>query len=127
MNNKRLGSQGENIVRAHLVRLGWRILESNFRCSSGEMDLIAEEQGASPVLVFVEVKTRRDHSHGGPIEAVDTRKQRRLAEVARAYLGRRGGGGEEPECRFDVAEVEIGADGLASVTLRRAAFASSQG
>lgn len=88
------------------------------------MDLIAEEPGDRPVLVFVEVKTRRGHAHGLPIEAVDLRKQRRLVEIAQAYLGRRAAGGAEPDCRFDVAEVEIGADGLASVLLRRAVFGS---
>ena len=124
MNTKRVGNQGENIVRGHLLRLGWTVLESNFRCPSGEMDLIAEEPGRlAPTLVFVEVKTRRGRGHGTPAEAVDARKQQRLAAVAQAYLGKRSAGGEEPQCRFDVVEVEIGVDGLASVTLRRAAFA----
>jgi len=120
-NRKQLGADGERVVRAHLEGLGWRILESNYRCRSGEMDLIAEEPAADgPVLVFVEVKTRRGEAHGAPIEAVDARKVARLRNVALAYLGTRSVGGQEPACRFDVAEVWSGWDGLCAVRLHRA-------
>ncbi len=122
-NRKRLGAQGEAIVRRHLELSGWNILRTNYRCPSGEMDIIAEEPCARGiVLVFVEVKTRRGSAQGTPLEAVDVRKQMRLSAVAGCYLSERGVGGEEPECRFDVAEVRYGADGLAKVTLHRAAF-----
>lgn len=122
-NYKRLGAQGEAIVRRHLELAGWRIVETNFRCQAGEMDIIAEEpSGAGSVLVFLEVKTRRGSAQGAPIEAVDARKQARLAAVAGFYLSVRNAGGEEPECRFDVAEVRYGAGGQAQVTLHRAAF-----
>ena len=122
-NRKRLGASGETIARTHLERLGWRILAANFRCAAGEMDLIAAEptpQGE--ILVFVEVKTRRGRAHGSPSEAVDARKQERLAAVALAYLAERNAGGEEPACRFDVVEVLFGPDGLAGATLRRGVF-----
>jgi putative endonuclease len=120
---KELGANGEALVKAHLERLGGRVLMTNFRCPHGEMDVIAEE--ATPqgtVLVFVEVKTRRGAAHGAPVEAVDLRKRRKLAAVAQAYLAAHAGGGEEPACRFDVAEVFFGPDGLAQIRLRRAAF-----
>jgi putative endonuclease len=120
---KRLGASGELIVRRHLERLGWRVLTQNFRCPQGEMDVIAEEPTAEgAVLVFVEVKTRRGTAHGTPTESVDARKQRRLIAVAQSYLAQREAGGEEPACRFDVAAVFVGPDGLAQVTLRRGAF-----
>jgi putative endonuclease len=87
------------------------------------MDLIARDlTGDQPSLVFVEVKTRRGTQHGAPAEAVDRRKQRRLYAIARAYLAEQEAGGEEPACRFDVAEVLIDPDGLMRVVLHRAVF-----
>ena len=117
-NLKQLGADGERVVRAHLERLGWSVVTSNFRCPAGEMDIIAEqpsEKGA--VLVFVEVKTRRGVSHGAPIESVDARKIERLRNVALAFLAARGAGGDEPACRFDIAEVRQDQNGLCSVRL----------
>ena len=122
-NRKQLGARGEQLVAKHLERLGWRVLQINFRCPQGEIDLIAEEpQADGKTLVFVEVKTRQGKSHGAPIESVDARKRRRLYSVAQVYLGILAVGGEEPSCRFDVAEVFIDASDMASITLRRASF-----
>jgi putative endonuclease len=120
MNLKKVGADGERVVRGYLEGLGWRIVTSNFRCAAGEMDIIAEEpsEGGS-VLVFVEVKTRRGASHGAPIEAVDARKSDRLRSIALAFLSARGAGGEEPACRFDVAEVMPGRDGTSRIRLHR--------
>ncbi len=124
-NHKQIGQAGENAACAHLERLGWEILARNFRCARGEMDVIAQEPtNLGGALIFVEVKTRRGRSHGLPIEAVNAPKQRRLLAVAQTYLALRAGGGEEPACRFDIAEVWLGADGLATVRLRRGAFDS---
>jgi putative endonuclease len=119
LSSKALGNSGERIARAHLERLGWQMLATGFRCAQGEMDIIAMD-GAT--LVFVEVKTRRGKMHGTPVEAVDARKQSKLVAIAQAYLAARDAGGEEPACRFDIAEVFMGPDGLARVHLRRAAF-----
>jgi putative endonuclease len=120
---KRLGTDGETVAARFLEARGWRILARNFRCVGGEMDLIAKAPGENgPVLVFVEVKTRRGTQHGTPIEAVDARKQARLSTVAQTYLGQRDMGGEEPDCRFDVVEVLFGPDGLARVSLRSGVF-----
>lgn len=117
-NLRHVGTEGERVVRAHLEHLGWRIVAMNFRCSAGEMDLIAEQPAAEgTVLVFVEVKTRAGGAHGAPSEAVDTRKRERLRNIALAFLSARDGGGREPACRFDVAEVRLGADGLSTVRL----------
>ena len=120
-NRKQLGTRGEQLVARHLERLGWRVLQTNFRCAQGEIDVVAEEPTEDgKTLVFIEVKTRHGKAHGAPIEAVDPRKQRRLWNVAQAYLGTMDAGGEEPACRFDVAEVVIDASELASIALRRA-------
>ena len=119
-NRKQVGADGERVVRAYLEAMGWRLLASNFRCTAGEMDIIAEDPADGlPVLVFVEVKTRRGSAHGAPIEAVDARKLERLRSIALAYLSVRDAGGEEPACRFDIAEVRSGRDGLSSVRLHR--------
>ena len=123
-NRKQLGRRGEQLVAQHLERLGWRVLQTNFRCPQGEIDIIAEEtQGSDKTLVFLEVKTRSGKAHGTPVEAVDARKQRRLWNVAQAYLGAIAAGGDEPSCRFDIAEVFIDINDLASIILRRAYFA----
>lgn len=120
---KRLGSEGETMAQIHLERLGWRIVARNYRCAAGEMDMIAEDPTTpEPTLVFLEVKTRRGARHGSPREAVDHRKQQRLAAVAQIFLGERAAGGEEPACRFDIVEVYVGADGLSQIVLHRAAF-----
>jgi putative endonuclease len=120
---KRIGTEGETVACAYLEQRGWRIVARNYRCVAGEMDLIAEEPTQpDPTLVFLEVKTRRGAHHGSPREAVDLRKQQRLAAVAQTFLGERAAGGAEPACRFDIVEVFVGADGLSRVVLHRAAF-----
>ncbi|HLJ54118.1 MAG TPA: YraN family protein [Chthonomonadaceae bacterium] len=117
-NLKQIGADGERVARAHLERLGWSIVALNYRCPGGEMDIIAEAPADDgTTLVFVEVKTRRGGGHGSPIEAVDPRKIERLRAIARSFLSARDAGGEEPACRFDVAEVRQGGDGLFAVQL----------
>jgi putative endonuclease len=78
-----LGCAGERLAAVRLESQGYRILETNFRCRYGEIDLIVEDESD---LVFVEVKMRRGTASGLPEEAVDARKQRRLLQVAAYYL-----------------------------------------
>ncbi len=78
-----LGRTGERLAAEKLLAGGYLILERNFRCVYGEIDLVAEHQED---LVFVEVKTRRGEAYGLPEEAVDTRKQRKIMQVASYYL-----------------------------------------
>jgi putative endonuclease len=101
-----LGRLGERLASGALERRGYRILEQNFRCRSGEIDLVAEE---GQDLVFVEVKTRRGTARGLPEEAVDSRKARKLQEVACCYLDLH----DLPECswRIDVVAVQFSARG----------------
>jgi putative endonuclease len=80
---QRLGRTGERLAAAALTGRGYRILERNFRCCYGEIDLVAEDELD---LVFVEVKTRRGIAYGQPEEAVTLHKQRKLLEVATYYL-----------------------------------------
>ena len=95
-----LGRRGEWRAVRHLESLGYEIIERNYRCRHGEIDIVAREAGD---LVFVEVKTRRSKSFGCPSESVDSRKQRKLISSGRQYLIERDLG--EIDCRFDVAEV----------------------
>lgn len=78
-----LGERGEVLAWGFLERAGYRILERNYRCSIGEIDLVAEKDEA---LVFVEVKTRSSHRFGPPEESVTPAKQRKLARLAECYL-----------------------------------------
>jgi putative endonuclease len=92
------GSRYEREAAARLSRMGYRILEENFRCRQGEIDLIAME---GKVLVFIEVKYRSSLRSGDPAEAVDGRKRERIVRCAKYFMMKRGFGGETP-CRFDV-------------------------
>jgi putative endonuclease len=101
-----LGRTGERLAVEALVRRGYRVLEQNFRCSYGEIDIVAEE-GSD--LVFVEVKTRRGQAYGLPEEAVTHRKARKLAEVASYYLDKHAC--SERSWRIDVVAVQLNSDG----------------
>jgi putative endonuclease len=80
---KATGAHGEELAARFLQRQGYAILQANWRCRRGEIDLIARD-GAT--LVFVEVRTRRSSRLGSPEESVTPAKQQRLAELAQTYL-----------------------------------------
>ena len=114
-----LGYTGERLAAEQLVREGYRLLERNFRCSYGEIDLIAEDEQD---LVFVEVKTRRGSAYGRPEEAVTIQKQRKLIQVANHYLSLQAS--PERSWRIDVVAVQMSASGkLEEIRLYRHAFA----
>lgn len=77
-----LGRRGERAAAAHLEGLGYRILDRNWRCPIGELDLVAVD---GRELVVVEVKTRTSRAFGDPLEAVDDRKLARLCVLAGAW------------------------------------------
>lgn len=111
-----LGKAGEELAVGRLEELGYRVLERNYRCPLGEIDLVAEDAGC---LVFVEIKTRRGGNTGEAKEAVDLRKQRQITKVARHYLKTRGSPGSR--ARFDVVAVSLDR-GRERVELVRNAF-----
>lgn len=90
-NNRETGSRHELQAAAFLTDRGYVILEKNYRCRTGEIDLIAKDGG---YLVFVEVKFRSSKGSGDPAEAVDAKKKSRIAGAARYYLLTRGYGEE---------------------------------
>ena len=101
MDNRRTGSEYEARAAEYLTAKGYRILEKNFRCRQGEIDLIARD---GSYLVFVEVKYRSSLAKGAPAEAVGPLKQRRIRQTAVFYLYSRGLGLDSP-CRFDVVSI----------------------
>lgn len=101
-NNRRVGTDYEQLAAKYLRGQGYRILECNYRTKRGEIDLIASK---NRVIVFVEVKYRRTRGCGAPSEAVDYRKQRRISHAAAYYLVSRGLW-ERSACRFDVIEIQ---------------------
>ena len=116
LNRRQIAADKEACVCEWLEAHGYIILERNFRCRSGEIDIVAREGG---YLFFIEVKYRSRGASGLPEEAVDVRKQRVISRVALYYL-RRFGYGETTPVRFDVAAV-LGEKDL-SVTLYQNAF-----
>lgn len=104
--NQRIGRLGEQLAAAHLLRNGWHILDRNWRCRAGEIDILATERDQ---LVVCEVKTRMSDRAGAPVESVTPRKARRLRGLAAEWLTQRGGG-HEP-VRVDVIGVTLATDG----------------
>lgn len=82
-----VGDYGERLVRERLVQQGWRIVERNWRCDLGEIDIVAMD---GDVLVFCEVKTRRSDRFGSAVEAVSEAKARRLRRLALRWLAEHG-------------------------------------
>lgn len=96
------GNLGEEVAARHLARMGYRIVERNWRCRHGEADIVASQ---GKTLIFVEVKARSAADFGSPFDAVDARKQRKLVAVARAYLSLKRLA--DTPVRFDVVGVRL--------------------
>lgn len=101
MNKRQLGSRYEEQAAAYLIAKGYTILQKNFRCRQGEIDLIGQE---GRYLAFIEVKYRRDEAAGDPAQAVTGLKQKRIRQTALYYLYSHGYGEDTP-CRFDVVAI----------------------
>ncbi len=104
MNRRKTGTEWEKAASEYLQAQGMRIVERNFRCRQGEIDLVGYHQG---YLVFVEVKYRRTDVKGSALEAVDGRKQRRICRAA-DYYRLRHGIGSDAAVRYDVVAVQDG-------------------
>ncbi len=101
MNRRKTGEQYEQLASSFLEKEGYRILERNFRCRQGEIDIIAFDQ---EYLVFLEVKYRKDGRMGSGAEAVDFAKRRRIIRCAQYYLMKHAEYASAP-CRFDVVSM----------------------
>ena len=89
------GVEAERIAAAHLQQNGLVLIERNYRCRFGEIDLVMADADA---LVFVEVRMRASHAYGGAGASITFAKQTKLVRTARHYLSTLG---REPACRFD--------------------------
>ncbi len=85
LSKRQIGAIGEDLAAAAMEESGYTIIERNFRCRYGEIDVIAR---MGDTIVFVEVKTRRNRCCGFPEESVDYRKQRKLRFLAEYYLAK---------------------------------------
>jgi len=112
-----VGRYGETVAIRHLEASGLEILASNWRCSDGEIDVVARERD---VLVICEVKTRSGTGYGLPLEAISRRKADRLRRLAYRWLQEHPAGGAD--VRFDVVSVLCPPRGAAVVEHVRAAF-----
>ena len=100
MNQQQRGAAAEELAAGYLAARGVEILERNFRCRMGEIDLVARD---GDTLVFVEVRMRRSSAFGGAAASIDRAKQRKLVATARYYLA---GRDSPPRCRFDAVLIE---------------------
>jgi putative endonuclease len=106
--NRRTGDQGEELAANFLIARGYRILERNFRCRGGEVDIVARDPGDKG-LVFIEVKTRRGLSYGVPQLAVTPFKQRQISKAALTWLSKNRL--LDSNARFDVIAILLHTDG----------------
>ncbi|MBU3189239.1 YraN family protein [Clostridium bowmanii] len=103
--NKDIGALGEQISKNYLKNLGYKILEVNFKCKCGEIDIIALENG---YICFIEVKTRYGTKFGIPAESVVFSKQKKIYKTAQVYILYKNI--TNFNFRFDVMEVTLNGD-----------------
>jgi putative endonuclease len=114
-----IGGAAEDVASHLLLREGYFVVERNFRCKAGELDVVAYRadprhrdardpvlRRAARMLVFIEVRSRHDHEHGDALLAVGPAKQRQVARVAGLYLNFRDP--DYDEIRFDVVGITAG-------------------
>jgi putative endonuclease len=112
-----VGRAGEAAALAHYRRAGYRVMARNWRCPLGEIDLVVAK---GSLVVFCEVKSRRGLGLGGPYEAVNWKKQRKLRMLAEAFLA--SSGDAASSVRFDVASVTLDPGGNPAVFVFESAF-----
>jgi len=104
-----LGQRGEDLALSFLTEKKYEILDTNWRFSRAEIDIVARKDGQ---LIIVEVKTRASYQHGFPEDDVDHRKQQLLYDAATAYMDWINHNGE---IRFDILSVLIRPDGVHNI------------
>ena len=112
-----LGRRGETLAAEHLAALGYRLIERNWRCPQGEVDLILED---GDVLVFAEVKTRSSLTFGHPLTAITTLKLARLRRLAAAWCDEHAG--RHDRVRIDAVAVLAPMSGPAQIDHLRGVF-----
>lgn len=105
-----LGRSGEDAAVAYLTSRGLQVVERNWRCRYGELDIVARD---GPVLVFCEVKTRRGTRFGSPVDAITVAKAARLRRLAGLWLAQ--GAGHQGQLRIDVIGILWHRDGTLAI------------
>ncbi len=100
MNRRELGEAGERRAEEYLRRAGLTLVQRNYHCGRGEIDLICRQ---GPLLVFVEVRQRKKNSLVSAAESIDWRKRRKLRAAAEHYLSHLD---PLPDCRFDAVCID---------------------
>ena len=103
-----IGAAGEDLATEYLIEHGWKIVERNFRCRIGEIDIVAEcsvprGDGQIRLVAFVEVKTRRFRRNSPPTANITAAKRRTLVRLAKAFI--KATGIRNARCRFDVIAI----------------------
>jgi len=114
-----VGTLGEDLAAKFLASHGFSILERNFRCKGGEVDIIARDPGDRS-LVFIEVKARRGLSYGVPQLAVTPFKQRQISKAALTWLSKNRL--HDQNARFDVIAILLHTDGRHAIEHIKNAF-----
>lgn len=115
--NSKIGKIGEEIGVTYLKQIGYKIIETNYRCPFGEIDVITKSKG---FLVFVEIKSRLQSAFGTPEESVNLDKQRRIAKTAQWYLATKRL--SDVQARFDVLAISITEAGECKFLIIESAF-----
>lgn len=102
LNSRDHGSALEKQAAAHIKKFGFDIVETNYQCKLGEIDIIAKKDHC---LVFIEVRHRKHKKFGGALESVDMKKQKKIIKAASYYLQQKKLT-NTMECRFDVIAIE---------------------
>ncbi len=111
------GAIGEELAATFLKKQGYKIVEQNFRTRLGEIDIIALDKGT---ITFVEVKTRKSTTFGYPQEAIGSKKQKKISQVASIYLNQKKLNAEK--ARFDVVAILLSPDQTDKIELIKDAF-----
>ena len=110
LSRRDVGRLGEKLARGFLEEQGFRILETNYRCPEGEIDIVAQHQDC---LVFVEVRTKTSQDFGHPEESITRTKKARLIATALSYLQSHKWP-ESASLRIDFVAVELDQNGQPS-------------
>lgn len=102
MKRRQVGLAGEKEARNYLESKGYEIIETNYRCPLGEIDIIAREQ---ETIVFIEVRTRTGLAFGGPEESINSKKAHQMRRLAQYYL--KTISVNERPCRIDLVAVRL--------------------
>jgi putative endonuclease len=117
-NTQKLGGWGEELAKEYLLKLGYKIIKTNFRNKIGEIDIIAKDGN---MICFVEVKTRRTADYGQPFESVHYFKRRKMCNLALSYL-KYACHNNDMRARFDVVSIYCPPQGPVEINHIKNAF-----